>query len=48
MGVSTHILDTAIGQPAREVPISLARQEGTEWVVLHADKTDADGRRPRR
>ena len=26
------------------MPISLARQEGTEWVVLHADKTDADGR----
>ena len=44
MGVSTHVLDTATGQPAREVPVSLARQEGTEWPVLHADKTDADGR----
>jgi 5-hydroxyisourate hydrolase len=44
MGVSTHILDTACGRPAESVPVSLARQEGVEWRVLHADKTDADGR----
>ncbi|HEX3571443.1 MAG TPA: hydroxyisourate hydrolase [Acidobacteriaceae bacterium] len=44
MGVSTHILDMACGRPAESVPVSLARQEGVEWRVLHADQTDADGR----
>jgi 5-hydroxyisourate hydrolase len=44
MGISTHILDTACGRPAREVPVSLARQDGLDWRVLHSDKTDADGR----
>jgi 5-hydroxyisourate hydrolase len=44
MGISTHILDTACGRPAEGVPVSLARQEGGQWRVLHADKTDADGR----
>ena len=44
MGISTHILDTAIGQPAREVPVSLARWKHEEWAVLSTDKTDADGR----
>jgi len=44
MGISTHILDTACGQPAREVPVSLARHDGADWLMLHSDKTDADGR----
>jgi 5-hydroxyisourate hydrolase len=44
MGVSTHILDTARGVPAREVPVSLARQIGGNWQVLRTDKTDVDGR----
>jgi len=44
MGISTHILDTACGRPARDVPVSLAQQNGPEWRTLNADKTDADGR----
>ena len=44
MGISTHILDTARGRPAEDVPVSLARQEGATWRVLCSDKTDADGR----
>jgi 5-hydroxyisourate hydrolase len=44
MGISTHILDTECGRPAEGVPVSLARQEGMEWRVVHSDKTDADGR----
>ena len=44
MGVSTHILDTARGMPAREVPVSLARQVGGSWEVLRTEKTDVDGR----
>lgn len=44
MGVSTHILDTARGLPASEVPVSLARHVGGNWQVLHTNKTDVDGR----
>jgi 5-hydroxyisourate hydrolase len=44
MGVSTHILDTALGRPANDVPVSLSRWKQERWVVLAETKTDADGR----
>ncbi len=46
MGISTHILDTALGRPANGVPIALARWEHHLWVTLSDDqlRTDADGR----
>jgi 5-hydroxyisourate hydrolase len=46
MGISTHILDTALGRPAADVPVSLARWEQAQWVALSEEnlKTDADGR----
>jgi 5-hydroxyisourate hydrolase len=46
MGVSTHILDTALGRPAADVPVSLSRRDKEQWVVLSEPnlKTDADGR----
>jgi 5-hydroxyisourate hydrolase len=44
MGISTHILDTNLGQPAREVPLSLARLQQDQWLVLSEQTTDADGR----
>jgi 5-hydroxyisourate hydrolase len=46
MGISTHILDTALGQPAADVPVSLARWQDEHWLPLsHPNqKTDADGR----
>jgi 5-hydroxyisourate hydrolase len=44
MGISTHILDTALGRPAADVPVSLARRHQGEWLVLSEGKTDADGR----
>lgn len=46
MGISTHILDTAIGRPAANVPVSLARWAGHEWINISAPGlcTDADGR----
>jgi 5-hydroxyisourate hydrolase len=44
MGISTHILDTAIGRPAAEVQVSLSRQDRGQWIVLSENKTDADGR----
>ena len=44
MGISTHILDTALGRPAPEVPVSLARMNDGQWLPIHDDITDADGR----
>jgi 5-hydroxyisourate hydrolase len=46
MGVSTHILDTALGRPAANVPVALARWTRHEWIGLSApgQRTDADGR----
>lgn len=46
MGISTHILDTSLGRPAADVPVSLARWRNGQWVPLSAAglRTDADGR----
>jgi 5-hydroxyisourate hydrolase len=44
MSITTHILDTALGRPARGVPIELAVAEGGGWRVVGAGTTDADGR----
>jgi 5-hydroxyisourate hydrolase len=43
--ISTHVLDTAIGRPARGVPVTLERRthDGT-WTRIGAGETDADGR----
>lgn len=44
MGISTHILDTALGRPAANVPVSLAIWQSAEWALLNSATTDADGR----
>lgn len=44
MGISTHILDTALGQPAAEVAVSLARLMDEAWIAVNESATDADGR----
>jgi len=41
--ITTHILDTALGQPAAGVPVRLDRLDG-EWSTLAQGCTDADGR----
>ncbi len=45
MGLSTHILDTALGRPAANVTITLAQMQpdGT-WLGIGHGATDADGR----
>ncbi len=46
-GVSTHILDIAEGQPARDVPVRLERRDASGfWQLLAAASTDHDGRCP--
>jgi 5-hydroxyisourate hydrolase len=44
MGVSTHILDTALGRPAAKVPVALIQWQSAGWVQLDEASTDADGR----
>ena len=46
MGISTHILDTALGRPAANVQVSLARWQQGQWISLSEAglTTDADGR----
>lgn len=44
MGISTHILDIALGKPAKNVRVSLAHWQGGDWMLLNDIVTDADGR----
>jgi 5-hydroxyisourate hydrolase len=43
--ISTHVLDTAQGKPASDVPVRLERRETAgEWARLSSSHTDGDGR----
>lgn len=43
--ISTHVLDTAQGCPASDVPVRLQRQESEGvWRILASSCTDHDGR----
>lgn len=43
--ISTHVLDTAAGQPAKDVPVRLERRDTSgAWRLLAAARTDQDGR----
>ncbi|WP_406049334.1 hydroxyisourate hydrolase [Kribbella sp. NBC_00889] len=42
--VSTHVLDTGLGLPARGVPVQLSQVKAEETVVLESATTDDDGR----
>ena len=43
--ISTHVLDTARGKPAGDVPVRLEREEGPErWKLVGAGRTDPNGR----
>lgn len=44
MGISTHILDTALGRPAAGVPVTLAFMTNGAWSHLNEAFTDVDGR----
>lgn len=44
MGVSTHILDTAIGRPASGVAVVLSELQGEIWGEIGSGLTDLDGR----
>lgn len=42
--ISTHVLDTAQGKPARDISVRLERQQSDRWLTLGTSRTDADGR----
>lgn len=42
--ISTHILDTTKGNPAKDVPVLLEKKVGGEWKELNKSSTNADGR----
>lgn len=44
MGLSTHILDTALGKPAAGVALVLFREMANGWNEVGRGVTDADGR----
>lgn len=44
--LTTHILDTTKGQPAKGVPVTLYQQQGNEWPELVKGQTNDDGRIP--
>src|SRR5256885_1530425 len=45
MGISTHVLDTSLGRPARGVPVILEFHEPlSSWQVIGKGMTHVDGR----
>ena len=43
--ISTHVLDTALGEPAAGIPVTLERVDGSgAAIVLTSGVTDAQGR----
>ena len=44
MTLSTHVLDTGLGEPASGVPVRLERAHDDGWLEVSAGTTDADGR----
>lgn len=44
-GITTHVLDTAIGKPAKGVHVMLQHRKGDDaWTCLSEGVTDGDGR----
>jgi 5-hydroxyisourate hydrolase len=43
-GISTHVLDLALGKPAFNLPVRLERFEFGNWVAIASRDTNADGR----
>jgi 5-hydroxyisourate hydrolase len=42
--ISTHVLDLALGKPARAVAVRLEKQEVSSWRLMASGHTDQDGR----
>ena len=42
--ITSHVLDTARGEPAADLLITLQRRQGDGWLMLGSASTNADGR----
>jgi hydroxyisourate hydrolase len=42
--ITTHVLDTSLGKPGRNVRIELERESGLGWLQIGKGVTDDDGR----
>ena len=42
--ISTHVLDLALGHPAKDIVISLEKKSNCTWTCLKKAKTNIDGR----
>lgn len=42
--ITTHVLDTALGIPGKNIAIELERESGGAWQLVGAGITDSDGR----
>lgn len=42
--ITTHVLDTALGKPGKNIPVTLYEQNGSEWREVASGTTDSDGR----
>jgi 5-hydroxyisourate hydrolase len=43
-GISTHVLDLALGRPAAGIHVRLEHEDGGVWREVARGETDADGR----
>jgi 5-hydroxyisourate hydrolase len=44
--ITTHVLDTALGKPASDIPVRLEFSEGESWKSVAQGQTNSDGRVP--
>ena len=42
--LTTHVLDTSLGRPAKDVGLTLERREAGVFIEIGRGRTDADGR----
>ena len=45
-GITTHVLDTAMGKPGIGIEVLLEIKKGNEWSQLSGGQTNNDGRVP--
>lgn len=44
MGISTHVLNTASGKPAKALAVTVERRDEDGWNLLNSTVTDDNGR----
>ena len=43
-GISTHVLDAALGKPAANISVQLFKKQHDQYRLLNEQSTDSDGR----